>query len=157
MGANEQVLQRRSSGKLRNHWSPKISDVEDVNGKNLKRWRADMFCGVAVMLKIPMVLVMINWLIMMFWWKRCCQKTILKNWPVLWCGRRQRQGRSRRAGSPSPFICSQNFARVGLASKPWFLSKGLASQSVIKILMWIFAVKFWMRCWWCTFSNWWCN
>ena len=99
----------------------------------------------------------VNWLIMMFWRKRCCQKTILKNWPVLWCGRRQRQGRSRRAGSPSPFICSQNFARVGLASKPWFLSKGLASQSVIKILMWIFAVKFWMRCWWCTFSNWWCN
>ena len=32
MVANEQVLQRRSSGKLRNHWSPDSSDVEDVKG-----------------------------------------------------------------------------------------------------------------------------
>ena len=32
MVANEQVLQRRSSGKLRNHWSPGSSDVEDVKG-----------------------------------------------------------------------------------------------------------------------------
>ena len=32
MGANEQVLQRRSSGKLRNHWSPDSSDVEDAKG-----------------------------------------------------------------------------------------------------------------------------
>ena len=32
MVANEQVLQRRSSGKLRNHWSPDSSDVEDAKG-----------------------------------------------------------------------------------------------------------------------------
>ena len=32
MGANEQVLQRRSSGKPRNHWSPDSSDVEDTKG-----------------------------------------------------------------------------------------------------------------------------
>ena len=32
MGANEQVLQKRSSGKLRNHWSPDSSDVEDAKG-----------------------------------------------------------------------------------------------------------------------------
>ena len=62
MVANEQVLQRRSSGKLRNHWSPDSSDVEDAKGfktinfderdvvnKKLwwKYWRTNQFCGVA--------------------------------------------------------------------------------------------------------------
>ena len=32
MVANEQVLQRRSSGKPRNHWSPDSSNVEDAKG-----------------------------------------------------------------------------------------------------------------------------
>ena len=32
MVANEQVLQRRSSGKPRNHWSPDSSDIEDAKG-----------------------------------------------------------------------------------------------------------------------------